>query len=309
MTQPYLAPLSPLAPLSEQPVPGAVPPAPEQAFQLDPAAQKELEKLQAQQAIAQQEAKRRERLEEEHGALETGVTHFARGALDAVMAPAALSAMVIEGTGAITGAEWMEEFGRDFGEAASGRELMASYMALQNVALPGISHGIEGDGAKRALSAYEQTQKAMREQEEAWPMLSAVSHVGGAVSTGLLTGGIASGGASLGKTALLGAIEGAGGGAQMGYIKNASLRDVATSALIGAVVTGGLTYGVGRAAQAMQARGERAALLRDALGDADDVAKRAGVTVEEIGGREGQIVVGEFEKHRKAILEIGRAHV
>lgn len=230
----------------------------------------------------------------EIGALETVGTQFARGALDAVMAPAALGAMAIEGAGAITGAEWLEEFGRDFGSAASGKELMASYMALQ---------GMDAGDAKTALSDYERTQRTIDEQQKAWPLLSAVSHVGGAVTTGLLTGAAATGHAGLGTMVGAGAFEGAGGGAQLAYAKNASLRDVATSALIGAVVSGGLTYGVGKGAQYLQGRREHAAMLREALGDADDVAARAGVTVEEAGGRENQSIIGELEKLRNAAIE------
>ena len=257
-----------------------------------------IEQMMAQADAAEAEvvAKRalQKELEERHGALGVAGTQFARGALDAVMAPAALGAMAIEGAGAITGAEWLEEFGRDFGGAASGKELMASYMALQ---------GMDAGDAKTALSDYERTQRTIDEQQEAWPLLSAVSHVGGAVTVGLGTGMLAGGHAGLGTMVGAGAFEGAGGGAQLAYAKNASLRDVATSALIGAVVGGGLTYGVGKGAQYLHGRAEHAAKLREAFGDADDVAARAGVTVEEAGGREAQSVIGELEKARKAALD------
>ena len=236
------------------------------------------------------------RLEAEHGKLGVFASQYARGVLDAVMSPAALVAVPTESAGYLTGWKGMEDFGRDFGRAAQGGELINAYMSLSG-----------GLGTKEALTDYERSQKTLQEQEEAWPMLSAVSHVGGAVTAGLVTGGLASGHAGLGTMTAAGAYEGAAYGAQAGYAKNASLRDVATSALIGAAVGGGLTFGVGKGAELLRKRADRAAHLREAFGTADDAAARAGVTVEEAGGREAQSVIGELAKARKAALKAADA--
>ncbi len=257
---------------------------------------------------AQFEAKRKAelehqtRLEEEHGILGVAGTQYARGVLDTVMNAPALLAAPVEGIGWATGWEGLEDFGRDFGRAASGREAMQAYMAL-----PGMLTAREGLVDDTATD-YERAQKNLREQEEAWPMLSAMSHLGGAVTAGLVTGGLASGAkASLGTLTAASAVEGAGYGAQAGYEKNAALRDVATSALIGAATGGGATYGFGKGVQALQAKAARSKLLTETYGTADDAAKRAGVTVEEAGGREAQSVIGDLHKARKAALEAADA--
>lgn len=293
--QPGFVPLGQLAPLAGVGVAPAAPGVAGQAPVPPPSTiEQMLAQARAENAAIDEELARKKQLEEEHGKLGVIGAQFARGALDAVMAPAALGSMVIEGAGAVTGAEWMEEFGRDLGTSASGRELMGAYMATQGV--------LAGDG-KEAISEYERTKRNLAEQEEAWPLLSTVSHLGGAVTVGLATGGLSSGAHGLAATVGAGAFEGAAGGAQMAYAKNASLRDVASSALLGAAMSGGLTYGIGKGAQYLQGRAEHAAMLREALGDADDVARRAGVTVEEAGGREAQSVIGDLEKYRKAAVE------
>jgi hypothetical protein len=228
-------------------------------------------------------------------------TQFARGALDYVSSGAALTGMAIEGAGELTGADWLRDFGRDFGRSASGGELMQAYMAL-----PGMLTHVEGL-ENEALSDYERSQRTLHEQEEAWPMLSAVSHVGGAVAAGVGVGSLAAGHAALGTSTATAAVEGGAFGAQAGYAKNASLRDVATSALIGAAVGGGLTYGIGKGAAVLSARRARAAELTEALGTPEAAAARAGVTVEEAGGREAQSVIGELAKARKAATEAADA--
>lgn len=267
----------------------------------DPYAEQDAE-LQRQLAAVREQAEHQARLEEEHGKLGVFASQAARGVLDAVMAPAALVAMGAEATGYATGWEGLEDFGRDFGKAASGQEAMSAYMALPGMATA--AEGLENESG----TEFERAQKALRGQEEAWPMLSAVSHLGGSVAAGLGVGGLASGAAAgLGTTTALGAYEGAALGAQAGYAKNAALKDVATSALIGASTGGLLTYGVGKGAQLLQKRGERAAELRAAFGSADDAAARAGVTVEEAGGREAQSVIGDLHKARKAAAEAADA--
>jgi hypothetical protein len=283
---------APLFPAGPPPGVAVAPAAPE--VRLDAsglAALKEIEDREQSGAIRAAEQKR---LEAEHGAGGTAATHFTRGLLDVVMAPAALAGMAIEGAGELTGVDVLRDFGRDFGSGASGRELMSAYMATSGLA--------SGD-RKEALSEYERTQKTLHEQEEAWPMLSAVSHVGGQIAGGVAIGGLAAGHAGLGTATAAAAYEGGSLGAQAGYAKNASLRDIATSALIGAAVSGGLTYGIGKGAQVLKARNQRAADLREALGSADDAAARAGVTVEEVGGREAQSVTFELKKAREAALK------
>jgi hypothetical protein len=286
---------APLFPAGPPPGAAVAPAAPE--VRLDAsglAALKEIEDREQSGAIRAAEQKR---LEAEHGAGATTATHFTRGLLDVVMAPAALAGMAIEGAGELTGVDVLRDFGRDFGSGASGRELMSAYMS--GAGMLNRTTGLPDEG----LSDFERTQRDMREQEEAWPMLSAVSHVGGQIAGGVAIGGLAAGHAGLGTTAAASAVEGGAFGAQAGYAKNASLRDVATSALIGAAVSGGLTYGIGKGAQVLKARNQRAADLREALGPADDAAARAGITVEEAGGREAQSVYGALKNARDSALK------
>jgi hypothetical protein len=233
------------------------------------------------------------------GAAETGGAQFVRGVLDYVMGAPALLAMQIEGTGELTGIDALRDFGRDFGKSASGRELMSTYMSLAGI--------VAGD-TEEGISDYERSKKRMLEQEEAWPMLSTVSHLAGAVGAGLGAGSLVSGASSLGQSVAAASYEGAGLGAADAYSKNASLRDVMASTLIGAAAGGTLTYGFGRAGQALHARAAEKAAAKNArtekltelLGAADEATARASVPIESAGGKEGQSLLKELLGARAA---------
>jgi hypothetical protein len=196
-----------------------------------------------------------DRLEREHGKFATVATQAARGVLDFVMAPAALGAAGLESAGSLTGWDGLKDFGRGLGEAAQGSEAMAT---LFN---PSVISSF-GQG-QEALTAYERTQRDIAEQQQAWPMLSTLSHAAGFTAAGLGVGALAGGAAAagegaaqtgtalgrVGSQAALGTYEGAAGSAQGAYADNRPLRDV-----LGATVMGGILGGV--TAGGLQAAGE-----------------------------------------------------
>lgn len=173
-------------------------------------------------------------LEAEHGQLATAGTQFGRGFLDAVTAPGALLAAPIEGAGIAFNSPGLESFGRELGEASSGKSAMEAAAFLF------------GGGGKSGLTTAERVDRDISEQQKAWPMLSSISHTAGVIAPALLGG---AGGATLKGTSMaarlaMGAAEGAAGGAQQAYEKNEALRDVVSSALVGGVLGGG-TAGIG----------------------------------------------------------------
>jgi hypothetical protein len=299
MTQPLVPALVPQgAPL----VPWAAPqPAPQQGAGAGPSFDEEIAAMQAEAASI---ASKRDSIEGEHGALETAGTQFTRGVLDFVMAPAALAGAALEGGGAVSGWEGLEDFGRDFGKSAQAKELMAVFGEPTAEALKSLSGSSDGEGA---LSAFERTQRTLAEQEKAWPMLSATSHLAGSVAAGLGVGGLAAGHAALGTQVGAAAYEGAAYGAQKAYSKDAPLREVFSSALVGAALGGGLTYGVHRVGHALQHRAAHKASEAEKLavfGLSDD-AVQAGITVERAGGRDAQRAYAAFDKELKLVREAG----
>jgi hypothetical protein len=188
-------------------------------------------------------------LESDYSAAGTAVTQFGRGVLDVVLAPGALLGAGIEGVGELADSEGMRDFGRGLGTASSGDELIATLN-------PSTLRAVFGGEGEEALSEYDAMKGAIRDQEEAWPMLASTSRLAGSVAGGVGVGSMASGAAKLATTAGVAAYEGAGYGAQSAYAQNASLRDVMTSTLVGAAVGGampvGLHYGGKYAAKAIQ---------------------------------------------------------
>lgn len=269
----------------------------------DPATQDALAQLNAREQAEQAAQQRRAELEGRWGGTRgggaTALTYFGKGVLDVILAPGALLGAAAEGVGSLTGAQGLEDFGRDLGRSSSGSAALPVVTALPDV--------ITGD-AKRAVSVHEQAAKSMAEQAEAWPMLSTASAITGEVAIGLALGGMASG---LTHATPVAALEGFAGGAQTAYEKNAAYRDVLTTAGMASVLAAGMAYGVDVGVTALRGRAERVQAARDVFGGAATAETKtaARVTVDEAGGREAQTVINELaarrEQARKAVLAAG----
>lgn len=209
-------------------------------------------------------------LEATYGKTGTAAIQFGRGALDYLLMPGALLGAGIEGIGEAADSKGLRDFGRGLGRASQGDELMSTLN-------PDTLRAVFGGDKEKGLSEYEAMHKAIEEDEKAWPMLSTTSRVLGGVAGGLGVGGLASGTASLATTAGAAAYEGAGFGAQSAYAQNASLRDVMSSALLGAAIGGampvGMHYGGELASKA--ARGAAKTLSGSARELADESALKA----------------------------------
>ena len=222
-----------------QTIPGAAPPVPDAAAQLQ-AMQAEAQQFQAQQAeadaqeSAEAEAKaaETEALRQKHGSFVSGSGALLRGALDALLAPAAGVAVLSEATGALTGSKTLEDFGRKFGESSTGKSAMES-----------LAFVFGGGGAEGADFATRATDH-LREQHEARPTLTTVSRLAGAAGVGLGLGGAAAGHTAAKTMVGLNVLEGAAMGAQTAYDEAAPLRDVLTSAAIGGLIGGAATGAV-----------------------------------------------------------------
>jgi hypothetical protein len=192
--------------------------------------------------VAELEAQkaRQEGLEGDYSQAGTFTTQVGRGVLDVILAPGALLGAGVEGVGELADSDTLRDFGRGLGEASQGDEFIS---ALN----PGTLKAVFGGEPEEGLSEYEAMKGAIRDQEEAWPMLASTSRLGVSVAAGVGVGSLASGAAKLATTAGVAAYEGGGYGAQSAYAQNASLKDVLTSTLIGAAVGGtmpvGLHYG------------------------------------------------------------------
>lgn len=183
-------------------------------------------------ATSEQEARQAE-LEANHSQLNTVGTQLSRGLLDAVLAGGALTGLQAEGWGKLTGWQGLEQFGRDLGEASSGKSALST----------GAEAIFGNPGA--GLTTAERVKRDIDEQEKAWPMLSAASRMTGAAAPGLLTGGMGTAD-TLGMTVAAGGLEGASMGAQSGYENNKSFRDILTSSGLGALMgTGAAAAGEG----------------------------------------------------------------
>lgn len=202
-------------------------------------------------------AAQQQQLEAEHGKWTTAATQAARGALDFVLAPGALLGAGLESGGALTGWSGLEDFGRGLGKSANGRDALA---------LPGAGlRQVFGD--PDALDDYQRNLRDIAAQQEAWPMLSTVSHLGGLVAAGVATGGLsalaskgtlaATAAGRIATAAGVAGVEGAEAGAQAAYVENKSLRDVLGATVMGGLIsaaTGGIFQGAteGFASQAFR---------------------------------------------------------
>lgn len=194
------------------------------------------------------------RFEQEHGKLATIGTQAARGVLDFVMAPAALLGAAAEGAGTATGWDGLRDFGRQYGESTSGSAAMATLFNRSGWEALKSSVNAESDPSA-ALSAYDRTRQDIHEQQEAWPMLSTVSHLTGLTAAALATAGLAAApelatgaapvtagaapvtaGARVLGAAGTGAYEGSAAGAQTAYMENRPYRDVLGSTIMGGLM-------------------------------------------------------------------------
>lgn len=232
----------------------------------------------------------------EAGMLETIGTQAARGLLDTVLGSGALTGAAAESIGNVTGWGGLEDFGRDLGRSSSGAAAMEAAAFLF------------GGGGQKGLSYAERADQAIQEQEQAWPMLSAVSRVGGGVALGLAGAGASAGvSASLRGAAAIGAYEGAAGGAVQAYERNEALRDVLVSTLAGAAVggaAGGAVHGLTKVPGAIgKALDERTNTMRQLFGDVKTAADDVADAVREAGGREVYDATKAILKERAKIIQ------
>jgi hypothetical protein len=224
----------------------------------DEANSADLRQLEAERREA---AERQAELEAKHGALETAGTQFARGALDALLAPGALVGMAAEGSGELLRNRALRDFGRDLGEASSGKsaaealafvfggggkaiakDLAATVIDPETGELKNSSvrQGATREEKLAALDASEHAVRMLDEQEKARPGLTMVSRIAGLAATAIGMGAVSAGSGTL-TTIGANVAEGAAGGAQAAYEKSAPLRDVLASAAIGGALSGGIT--------------------------------------------------------------------
>jgi len=233
-----------------------------------------------------QEESRRAALREEIGLVDSAATQFARGALDAFLAPGALAGAYAETVGSTIGSKGLERFGRDLGRASSGKSAAE--------ALGFILGGADAAGAERADRARLQIER----QEEARPTLAMVSRIAGqsAFAVGIGAGGAGSGAL---KTIAANALEGAAAGAQAGYEQaDAPLKDVLTYAAVGSILGGGLSA-VGEGVGA----GIQAAKRKVASGDLDKVFGKVQQFADE---RMIKTAIGNDAKTMRALTDNGK---
>lgn len=235
------------------------------------------------------------------GALETIATQSGRGLLDAVLGSGALAGAAAESLGAATGWKGIEDFGRDLGQASSGTAAMEAAAFLFGTGAGNKQVGL--DYASRARNAIE-------EQEAAWPMLTAVSRIGGGVALAAATGG-ATGGLGLARLAGIGAYEGAGAGALQAYERNEALRDVLVSTVTGAAfgaAGGAAVHGIGKIPGAIGAAIDERNTLRQVFGDIKTAADDVADAVRQAGGKETYEAAKAVLKERAAVLaEVAKA--
>ncbi len=213
------------------------------------------------------------RFEQEHGRFATIATQGARGVLDFVLAAPALLSAGAEGAGALTGWRGLQDFGRDLGESSTGTAAMATLFGSAGLEATKSLFGAQNDPEK-ANTAYEQTRRDIEQQQEAWPMLSTISHFAGVVAPSIGLGALAGGaeaGASAGaatvapvaptfahvaaRAAGMGAIEGSEAGAQSAYDAHRPLRDVIGSTIMGGLLGAGTAVGFQGAAHYFEGEG------------------------------------------------------
>lgn len=216
------------------------------------------------------------------GALTTAATQFGRGAFDTLLASGALLGAALEGTGDLTGVQGLEDFGRDLGKSSSGSAAAEAAAFLF------------GGGGQKGLSYAERADQAIREQEQAWPLLTAVSRIGGGVALTLGAGALA-GGATAGAAATLrgltsiGAYEGGAAGVQAAYERNEAFRDVIVSGLTGAAfgaAGGAAIHGVGALPGKIGAAIDERNAIKQIFGDIKTAADDVADAVRQAGGKE-----------------------
>ncbi len=176
-------------------------------------AEKRVERLRYGFAKQGAEDAQRAELREKHGALRVLGEQSFRGIFDAILTPGALAGAGLETAGTALGSEFVRDLGRDIGRSSSG--LAAAELLSE---LSGVRAG--------------QATQDFAEQEQARPLLSTVARGSGMVGIGLASGGVG----GLRSAAAVGALEGAGAGAQSAYENNAPLQDVLASSAIGSVL-------------------------------------------------------------------------
>ncbi len=277
MTQP-VAPFGPVETLAEipqapPPIPGAppVPPPPPAPNWVELQRAKMVEEQAAREAQAKKEAEtaqydnaKLEALRAEHGAFGTAATSFFRGGLDALLVPGAGLAAGLETIGNLYQVKALEDFGRDLGQASTGKTAMETLAFV-------LGGGKEGDG----LTYADRSNRILAEQAEARPTLTTLSRLAGTAAAGMGIGAQAAGHAGAAQMLGVNVLEGAGAGAQVAYDESAPLRDVLTSAAIGGTI-GGIVTGAGEGISSLVRRGGPD--LSKVFGKVQDKADRLAVT-------------------------------
>lgn len=232
------------------------------------------------------------------GVLETVATQAGRGLLDVVLGSGALAGAGVQSLGAATGWNGLEDFGRHWGQASSGTAAMEAAAFLF------------GGGGEKGLSYAERTERAIQEQEQAWPMLSAVSRIGGGAA--LAFAAPASAGATgLRTLAAIGAYEGAASGVQQAYERNEALRDVLVSGLAGAAfgaAGGAAAHGISTIPGRIGAAIDERNTLRQVFGDIKTAADDVADAVRQAGGKETYEAAKTILTERARVLaEVAKA--
>ncbi|TAK10615.1 MAG: hypothetical protein EPO32_14895 [Anaerolineae bacterium] len=278
----YSARFKPVAPAWEQYA------APEQPEQTETLAEQTARRDHAAQAAHEARMEEQRALEQKYGVVGTSALKFSEGVLNLFTAGGALAGAAIEGYGSLLDygdtpeeieargykRNFVEQFGRDLGEAGTGKAALQALSTLPSIASDVTHSALDlkdrytPEGApfqtrqSHAASAWEHTEHVLEEQAKAWPLLSNVSKTAGVVTAAVVTGGLTGAhGAGL-EMVGTGAGEGAMGGAQIAYEERAPLRDVLKSTLIGA----GLGAAVGAGAEYIP-KVISATRLRKAAGD------------------------------------------
>src|SRR5688500_647984 len=214
------------------------------------------------------------------GMLETVATQAGRGLLDAVLGSGALTGAAAESAGAATGWKGLEDFGRDLGQSSSGTAAMEAAAFL---------FGKATGGNKQGLSYAERAERAIAEQEQAWPLLSTVSRIGGGVALAAVGGAASAGASGLRTLAAIGAYEGGAAGVQAAYERNEELRDVLVSGLAGAAfgaAGGAAAHGLASIPGRIGAAIDERNTLRQVFGDIKTAADDVADAVRQAGGKE-----------------------
>lgn len=238
----------PPAPVQPGQQSGRPPPIDFAAIQAQEAARAEQEaaKAKAQSDQATYDAAKLEALRAEHGAFGSAATSFFRGGLDALLVPGALLGAGAETVGNLYQVKALEDFGRDFGEASTGKTAME--------ALAFVFGGGFGEDKKQGLTYADRSNRILAEQAEARPTLTTLSRLAGTAAAGMGIGAQAAGHAGAAQMLGVNVLEGAGAGAQVAYDESAPLRDVLTSAAIGGTI-GAVVTGAGEGISALARRG------------------------------------------------------